>query len=163
MQRAAFPELQSRPRPSRHRRQDKPDRVLIGLKIATFLAACGLVGVIILLTVGGSQRPHPVAAQPKAPTGQTGDDAPRTTPTPTEHPPVVAPPALRTEVAEITKTQTTPKAPKPAPPAQPGNPGPQNLPVVGQPCPEPGMWSVTANYEPVFCYGNSPPRWRKVF
>lgn len=161
MQRAAFPELQGRPR-TRHRRQNKPDGVLIFLKFATLIVACGLVAVVILLT-GGTDGPRPVAAPPKASTGQTGDDAPGTsTMTPPSSVPVMAPPELRTEVAEITRVApaTTSKAPRPSP--TPQNP-PQNFAVVGHPCPDPGMWSVTANYEPVFCYGNSPPRWRKVF
>lgn len=162
MQRAAFPELQGRPLPSRHRRQDKPDRVLIGLKIATFVAACGLVGVVILLTAGGSDRPTQAAGVPKAPTGQSGDDAPRTSPTVSTPKAVVAPPALRTETTQITQAPAAPKPPRPAPTHVTAQPAP-NLPVVGQPCTEPGMWSVTANYEPVFCYGDAPPRWRRVF
>ena len=161
MQRAAFPELQGRPRPSRHRRQDKPDRVLIGLQIATFVAACGLVGVVILLAIGNSDKPVPAAATPRTPTGQSGDDAPRTIPTPSTPTAIVAPPALRTETTEITRVPpTTPKA-KPAPPAKPATS--PSLPRVGEPCAEPGMWSVTASYEPVFCYGDAPPRWRRVF
>src|SRR5262249_1904091 len=49
MQRAAFPELLGRPRPPSHRRPERSDRVLAGLKVATFVAAAGLLGVIILL------------------------------------------------------------------------------------------------------------------
>jgi hypothetical protein len=163
MQRAAFPELQGRPRPSRHRRQDKPDRVLIGLKIATFLAACGVIGVIVLLAVGGPGRPTPAAAPPKIVTGQLGDDAPQTIPTPTTPKVAIAPPALRTETTEFTQAPTTSRSPRPAPPASPVTPPAQGLPVVGEPCPAPGMWSMTANYEPVYCYGGTPPRWRRVF
>lgn len=162
MQRADFPELQGRPR-TRHRRQDKPDRVLILLKFATLVVACGLVAVVILIT-GGTDQPRPAAAPPRIPTGQTGDDAPRTTTTvpTTTAPPVIAPPALHTEVASITRAApatTSSKAPKPPNPQNP----PPNFAVIGHPCPEPGMWSVTADYQPAFCYGNSPPRWRKVF
>lgn len=166
MQRAAFPELRGRPRPSRHRRQEKPDRVLITLKIATFLAACGVIGVIVLLAVGGPDPAAPAAAPPKIVKGQLGDDAPQT-PSTSVTPNAVEPPALRTETAEITRTPTpTPTSTsstssKPKKTVEP-TPAP-GLPVVGEPCPEPGMWSVTANYEPVYCYGNSPPRWRRVF
>src|SRR6266536_3465646 len=103
MQRAAFPELQGRPRPPRHRRQDKPDRVLIGLKIATFFAACGVVGVIVLLAVGGPDNARPAAAPPKGVTGQLGDDAPRSIPTPTTPKLAIDPPALVTETTEITQ------------------------------------------------------------
>jgi hypothetical protein len=163
MQRAAFPELQGRQRPSRHRRQDRPDRVLIGLKIATFLAACGVLGVIVLLAGGGSDSASPVGAPPKIIKGQLGDDAPQTIPTPVTPKAVVAPPALRTETAEITRTPSASKTPKPPRTAPPTTAPAPSLPSVGDPCPEPGMWSVTANYEPVFCYGNAPPRWRRVF
>jgi len=162
MQRAAFPELQGRPRPSRHRRPDKPDRVLIALKIATFLAACGVIGVIVLLTVGGTGPAAPAAAPPKIVKGQVGDDAPRTIPTPETPAAVVAPPVLSTETTEITRSPTSSRTAPPARNAPPAAPAPR-LPVVGEPCPSPGMWSLTQNYEPVYCYGDAPPRWRRVF
>ena len=79
MQRADFPELQGRPHPSRHRRQEKPDRVLIALKAATFLAACGVIGVIVLLASGGAEPAAPAANPPKIVKGQLGDDAPQGT------------------------------------------------------------------------------------
>jgi hypothetical protein len=163
MQRAAFPELQGRPRPSRHRRQDKPDRVLIGLKIATFFAACGVVGVIVLLVGGGPDKAAPAATPPKGVTGQLGDDAPRPLPTPTTPKMAVEPPALRTETTEITQVPTTSKAPRQAPPAPAATTPTPGLPVVGEPCPTPGMWSMTANYEPVYCYGDGTPRWHRIF
>lgn len=161
MQRAAFPELQGRQRPSRHRRQGGPDRILIALKVATFAAACGVLGVIILLARGGAGPVSPAAAPPKIIKGQLGDDAPQTIPAPATPKAVVAPPALRTETAEITRTPTSSK--RPAPATQPPAPPAPSLPAVGQPCPQPGMWSVTPNYEPVFCTSDSPPRWRRVF
>ena len=164
MQRAAFPELQGRQRPPRHRRQDKPDRVLIGLKIATFFAACGVLGVIILLAGGGPDKPTPGrAAPPKIVTGQLGDDAPRPIATPTTPKIAVEPPALRTETTEITGAPTTSKTPRPAAAAPTSTSPAPGLPVIGEPCATPGTWSMTANYEPVYCYGDGPPRWRRVF
>jgi hypothetical protein len=161
MQRADFPELQGRQRPSGHQRPGKPDRVLIALKVATFMAACGVLGVIVLLALGGPGPASPAAAPPKIIKGQLGDDAPQTIPTPATPKAVVAPPALRTETAEITRTPTSSKLP--APTTQPPVPPAPSLPAVGQPCAQPGMWSVTPNFEPVFCSGDSPPRWRRVF
>ncbi len=162
MQRAAFPELQGQPRPPRHRRPAKPDRVLTGLKIATFVAACGVIGVLVLLATSGPSKPASRANPPKAGTGQVGDDAPRQQPTPTAEQPVVEPPALRTETAEIKGAPATSTAPRSAPHPT-TTPPRQQLPVVGEPCPQPGMWSMTREFEPVFCYGDAPPRWRRVF
>lgn len=163
MQRAAFPELQGRPRPPSHRRQAKPDRVLLGLKIATFVAACGVLAMMVLLVTGGPSNPASRANPPKAATGQVGDDAPRQQPAPTAEQPVAEPPALRTETAEIKGAPSTSKAPKPTsvPVTTPRRQQP--TPVVGEPCPQMGMWSMTENFEPVVCYGDSPPRWRRVF
>jgi hypothetical protein len=161
MQRAAFPELQGRPRPPRHRRPEKPDGVLRGLKIATFVAALGVLGVVVLLTTSSPSKPAARANPPKVVTGQVGDDAPRQQP-PTSVQPVVEPPALRTETAEITRVPTS-KPPTSTPSTKPPKPPKGRPPVVGEPCPQQGMWAMTDNFEPVVCYGDSPPRWRKVF
>ena len=163
MQRAAFPELQGRPRPSRHRRQDRPDRVLIGLKIATFVAACGLVGVIVLLMGGGSDVATSAAAPPKIGTGQSGDDAPRSTPTPVTPKAAIDPPALRTETGEITRAPTSSKHPRPTSTTPTTTAPAPRVPAVGEPCPEPGAWSMTPNFEPVYCPVDGTPRWHRVF
>lgn len=162
MQRAAFPELQGRPRPPRHRRPNKPDRVLRGLKIATFVAACGVLGVMVLLVTGDPSSPAP-RAHPKTGTAQAGDDAPRQQPAPPTGQPVVEPPALRTETAEIKGAAETPKPPTSTPTTKPSKRPRTRVPDVGEPCPQQGMWSMTENFEPVVCYGDSPPRWRRVF
>lgn len=149
---------------TRHRRQNKPDRVLIALKVATFLAAAGLVGLIILWASGSG--PDKAAPRPTSPTPvitQPGDDAPPTTTVTT-----IEPPALRTETSTIAlkPPPPPPNTPKPPPSTRPTEPPGINFPVVGQPCPEPGMWSVTSNYEPVVCASNPPgsqPRWIPVF
>ena len=162
MQRAAFPELQGRARPRRHRRAAKPDRVLVVLKIATAIAAAGLVGVIILLTGG-----HDTASSAKRPagsTGQSGDDA-TAEQTPSTQQLVIDPPALLTETASIAapRTTTESKPPKPAPPKPTQN---QGFAVVGQRCQNPGAFSVTSDYQPVVCMNdkpNGPDRWHPVF
>lgn len=163
MQRAAFPELQGRPRPPRHRRPDRPDRVLTGLKIATFVAACGVLAVMVLLFVGGPSHPAPRANPPRTGAAQVGDDAPSQQPTPTAEQPVVEPPALRTETAEIKGAPATSQSPTSTPTTKPPRKPRQSLPVVGEPCQQQGMWAMTENFEPVVCYGDSPARWRRVF
>jgi hypothetical protein len=151
---------------TRHRRQEKPDRVLVGLKIATVVAAAALVGLIIMWARGGGESGEatPRSTAPKPVITQPGDDAPTTT-----TPPRMEPPALRTETSTI--------ALKPPPPSSTSKPRPTTRPpqesgpgfafaVIGKPCPEPGVWSVTSNYEPVVCASNPPgrqPRWTPVF
>jgi hypothetical protein len=166
MQRAAFPELQGRPRPSRHQRPGRPDRVLIGLKIATFIAACGVLVVMVLLVSSGPSSPTPRANPPRTGTAQAGDDAPSQQSTPTAEQPVAEPPVLRTETAEIKGVPATTSRPSTStstPTTTPSRRPRPRLPVVGEPCPGAGMWSVTERFEPVVCYGDSSPRWRRVF
>lgn len=167
MQRAAFPELQGRPRPRRHRRQPQSDRVVVGLKIATALAFAGLVGVIVLWANVTSNVADPAPIRPRVPSGQF-DDAPATTTTtgPTVgH--LIQGPDLRTETANIvgTASPTTPpptssrgRHTRPPRTTQPGF----GLPEVGGACPAAGMYSFTRGFEPVVCQGN-PPVWRRVF
>jgi hypothetical protein len=169
MQRAAFPELQGRPPRPRHRRPQKPDRVLLGLKIATFLAAGGLIGIIVLLA--SSTLPNQVAVPAENPPtqGQSGDDAPRPVPTTSTEPLAIAPPALRTETARIDgRPAAPPTSRKAAPPPieQPARPPARTFPVIGEPCSPPGTWSVTREYQPVVCASTRPgekPRWYRVF
>jgi hypothetical protein len=150
---------------TRHRRQEKPDPVLRWLKIATVVAAAGLVGLTIVLASGaGSDEatPRPVPRKPAI--TQPSDDAPTTT-----TPPRIDPPALRTETSTIALKPPPPSStPKPRPTTRPprqSDPG-FDFAVVGKPCPEPGVWSVTSNYEPVVCASQPPgrqPRWTPVF
>lgn len=164
MQRAAFPELHGRPRPRRHRRQAEPDRVLIGLKIATFLAAAGLIGVIILLaSAGGNGAAGRVPAQQRI---GSGDDARPNEPAPTTPPTVIEPPAMRTETSYIAGTPPPPPPPPPKRPRPPTtSPDPQFA-VIGERCPQRGMFYFTKDRQPVMCYSptpNEPPTWRPVF
>lgn len=178
MQRAAFPELRGSERPRRHRRKDRPDRVLVGLKIATSLAAAGLVGVVVLLLVssGGDSREASVAP-PAVPTiipATPDDDAPGFQPNETTSLTVLDPPALRTETAEIA---ASPPPPPPPPPASTtSQPAPTTtrssrradfqFAVIGEHCGDPGAISVTEDYEPVMCARRSPrdrPRWVPMF
>ncbi|MCA1847018.1 MAG: hypothetical protein LC792_28265, partial [Actinobacteria bacterium] len=107
MQRAAFPELQGRPRPYRHQRPERPDRVLIGLKVATCVAAAGLLGVIVMLATAGGTAPaaRNSPAVPKI-VPSPGDDAPGAGPT-TTAPTQIDPPALQNDTAEIAGQPTT--------------------------------------------------------
>jgi hypothetical protein len=150
---------------SRHRRQSEPDRVLLGLKIATVVAAAGLIGLIIVVATGGgtevaSSRP----TSPKPPITRPGDDAPTTTPL------RLNPPELRTETSTIAIKPPPPSStPKSRPSTRPPSPAPGpgfTFAVVGEPCPEPGVWSVTSDYQPVVCARQSPGRqlrWTPVF
>jgi type IV secretory pathway VirB10-like protein len=153
MQRAAFPELQGRPRPPRHRRaSEKSDRVLPWLKAATVVAAAGLLGVVILLaTAGGGEST--ARRSPTVPTIIPGgsDDGSRpatTTPVPTMNPPV-----LLTETAEIAVTPppatTSSSQPRPTSP-QPRTPEFQFA-VIGEKCTPVGAFSVTRERQPVVC------------
>jgi hypothetical protein len=174
MQRAAFPELQGRPRPPRHRRPARPnqpnrsDRILIGLKVATFVAAAGLLGVIILLFTAGTN--DPVATQaPAIPkiVPSPGDDAPGTGPTTT--PTQIAPPDLQNETAEIAgrpAITSTNRPPKPSRTTNPPRSTGFNFAVIGGHCSNPGSFSVTREHQPVLCMRRSPvdePRWVPVF
>jgi hypothetical protein len=164
MQRVAFPELQGRPRPRRHRKQTKPDRVVVGLKVATALAAAGLLTVILLWANGTSDVADPAPVHPRVPSGQF-DDAPATTTTGPSVGHLIQGPDLRTETANIVGTAT------PAPPTtsrghhtKPPRTTPPGfgLPEVGATCPAAGMYSITEEFQPVVCQGN-PPVWRRVF
>jgi hypothetical protein len=171
MQRAAFPELQGRPRPRRHRRQAHRDRVLIGLKIATFLAAGGLIGVVILWAGNGDGgndlAKQQTPAVPKIVPSHPSDASPTTTPPPT----MINLPALRTGTSQIVAQPPPPPPPPPTsaptPPTQPPPPAPDPpFAVIGQPCPEPGMFYFTRDYQPAVCFSDppdAPPRWHPVF
>jgi hypothetical protein len=166
MQRAAFPELQGRPRPFRHRRPERPDRVLIGLKVATCVAAAGLLTVIVLLATAGGNTPaaRNSPAVPKI-VPSPGDDAPGSTTTTV--PAQIDPPELQNDTAEIagqpTTTNRPPKTSKTQrPPRQPGF----DFAVIGERCSNPGSFSVTREFQAVMCVRRSPtdePRWTPMF
>jgi hypothetical protein len=150
---------------SRHRRQSKPDRVLLGLKIATVVAAAGLVSLIIMVAAGGgTEVASPRPTSPDRPSTRPSDDAPA----PTR--PRLNPPELRTETTTIAIKPPPPSsAPKPRPTTRPPAPAPGPgfaFAVIGKPCPEPGTWSVTSDYRPVVCARRPPGgplRWTPVF
>lgn len=171
MQRVAFPELQGRPRPRRHRKQPQPDRVVLGLKIATFLAGVGLLGVIILLAGSGPDGPDrsaaPAPAQATGAPGPSGDDAyvPRqrqTTPAT-----VIDPPAVRTDSSKVASKPTpTSKPPATTTSKPPAGAGMTGFATIGERCDEPGAFSFTSAFEPVVCMSDSPsdpPRWHPMF
>ncbi len=153
---------------TRHRRQEKPDRLLVGLKIATVVAAAGLVGLTIMWASGGeSGEATPRPTSPKPAITQPSDDGPTTTTTTTPPSLRMDPPALRTETSTIAlQPPPASSTPKPRPTTRPPQePGP-GFAVIGKPCPEPGVWSVTSDYEPVICASNPPGRqlrWTPVF
>jgi hypothetical protein len=166
MQRAAFPELQGRPRPRRHRRKDKRDRVLTGLKLATFVAAAGLLGVLVLLATTGLQS-QSADRSPSVPKFTPGDDGPNYQPVPTTT--TIDPPALNTDSAAIVgqpTTTTTPRPPRTSSKPPQHQPPPIQFAVIGQRCNSPGAFSVTKDYQPVVCYRRFPgddPRWFPFF
>lgn len=165
MQRAAFPELQGATRPRRHRRSDRRDRVLTGLKIATFVAAAGLLGVIILLATTGIQD-NTADRSPSVPKFTPGDDGPKYQPVPTTT--TIDPPALNTDTAEIAghppvTTTTHPPKTTSKPPRRPPT---FDFAVIGAKCSNPGAFSVTKDYQPVVCFRRFPsddPRWYPFF
>jgi hypothetical protein len=168
MQRAALPEPHGRPRRRRHRRSPEPDRILLGLKIGTFLAAGGLIGVIILLATGESNVADraPTEQRIGAESRQPDDAPPPLTSRPAAPPTVLTPPTMRTQTANIAGPSSRPPEPAPAPPpAQRSEPAPE-VAVLGEPCPQVGTFALTRNREPVMCYppsGGGPSRWNRVF
>lgn len=167
MQRVSSPELQGRPRPRRHRRQPETDRVVVWLKVATALAAAGLLTVILVWANAGSEVADPAPAHPRVPSGGF-DDAPATTTTGPTIGHLIQGPELHTDTANIVGTATPTQAPpstsgrshhtRPPRTNQPGF----GVPQIGGPCPATGMYSITQDFQPVVCQGN-PPVWRRVF
>jgi hypothetical protein len=171
MQQVAPSEPHDGQRPRRHLKT-QPDRVVTVLKIATFLVGAGVIGLIILMATGWPNEVAgrvPVPPPPPA-SGSSGDDGkPGETRTTEPSPTMIAPPV---------RAETSLVAPKPAPPPPPSTPKPapptppiQQPPgftfaVIGQPCPEPGLFSLTSDYEPVACVAEPPsdqPRWQRMF
>jgi hypothetical protein len=164
----AFPELKRLPR---HRKPDELDPMLLGLKIATFLAACGLVAVIVLLVaLSGPNSKATPRHQVPGPTPSQPTNTPSAKPVPA----AFEPPAMRTEMTNISAEPPPPptrapkpSAPKPTPPPQPSPPpAPQpTYPVAGEPCSNPGTMSRTREGRRVLCASiprGSQPRWYLV-
>lgn len=127
----------------------RADRTLAVIKLGTFAVAVGLVGVIYLLSGGGESR-------------EAGRPAAAVSMVPTTTPVVVAPPVESTVTSEVVPTPAPPPAPveepvpppAPAPePPRPAEPPPRDprFAVEGEPCPRPGMYSMTERYQPVVC------------
>jgi hypothetical protein len=169
MQQVAHSEPDGGQRPRRRRRPTKPDRGVTVLKIATVLVGAGVIGLIILMASGW---PNEVAGRVPVPTpptsGPSGDDAkPYDSRTAEPSPTMIAPP-LRAETSLVAPKPAPPSTPKPAPTTTPPRQQPPGFTpaVIGQPCPEPGLFSLTSNYEPVVCWAEPPsdqPRWQRMF
>lgn len=171
MQRVKFPELQGRPR-RRHRKQPHTDRVVLGLKIATFVAAGGLLGVVVLLAGSGQtdRSAAPQATPPTSAPGTSGDDAYEPRQRQTDPPPVIAPPAVQTESSTVAPKPKPAATQAPKAPAQAAAPQAEavqsTVPTIGARCDRPGTFAITGSFQPVVCRGNSPtdpPRWHFPF
>lgn len=168
MQQVALSEPHGGQRPRRHRRPTKPDRVVVALKIATFLVGAGVIGLIILMATGW---PNEVAGRVPVPTEHatdpSGDDAEPYESRSAEPSPTMIAPPVRAETSLVAPKPAPPSTPKPAPTTPPARQQPGfTFAVIGQPCQEPGSFSVTSNYEPVVCWAEPPtdqPRWQRMF
>ncbi|HEU5470863.1 MAG TPA: hypothetical protein VFV67_09440 [Actinophytocola sp.] len=149
----------------RHRKKTEPDRVLLAIKTATFLAAAGLVTGIVLLVNAGAEPPAAANSGPAVPRispSPPADDAP---PSQSGVPTAIAAPTLNTETANI--VASPPPAP-PAPPASSAASRPSqprfDFAEIGDRCDDPGAFSVTRDYEPVVCarQQRGSPRWRAI-
>jgi hypothetical protein len=155
----------SRTPQGRHRRPKRSDRVVLGLKISTFLVAAGLIGMVVLLVTDGADNHSAAGRSPAIPkiTSSQSAGAPAA-PTETSSP-VIEAPEQQTLTEEIVATPPpTTTTPTSAPPSQP-SPPPVQFAVIGERCDNPGTFSVTREQEPVMCYRSSrgPSRWRRVF
>lgn len=173
MPRLAFEEPKGGPRPkrpSRHRREEKRDGVVLALKAATFAVVVALVGAVVLLLTSGEDEP--VTAAPDVPEIPTSSGPANVTPTTTPPPAAIVAPEVRSQTAVLTpapppapSTNPSPTASQPRPP-EPDRPGGRRFAVVGEPCEDRGSFAFTAEYEPVVCGGDRPSQplvWREMF
>ncbi|HET9142198.1 hypothetical protein [Actinophytocola sp.] len=161
MQRAA-----SRTANGRHRRPKQSDRVVLALKITTFVLLAGLVGMVVLLFTD-EPASRPAAGQsPAVPTitPSREGDRPSVAPTEPSVPPVIEEPEMQTRTADIVATPSTTTTTSAAPPPQPAPP-PIQYAVIGERCDDPGAFSITREQETVMCVRSSRGsfRWRQVF
>lgn len=162
MLRQRLPEGLRRPR---HRRRGQPDRVLLGLKLATVLAAGGLIGVLIVLANGMHEAAAPpltIAPVPSS-SAPTDDAGPSTLTRPTSG-----------DLAPVSAESSLP-ALRPAPPNEPRRTKPTtttrqaswpDLATVGERCHTPGTYAVTGSVQLVVCRSEpppDPPRWQPIF
>lgn len=127
-------------------RPTERDRRLVLIRLTTFAVAVAVLGGFALLSGTTREAGSPVAAV-----------TPTTTPS---RPSIVAPPVASTVTSEVvptpppvpatTTTTTTTPPPPPASTPPPTRREPRFA-VVGEPCPRPGRYSLTARYQPVVC------------
>lgn len=173
MPRLAFEEPKGRPRPKHHRREtaersreSKRDGVVLALKAATFVIVAGLIGAVVLLVTNSGGEEDTAGQSPAVPTIESsGRSAPPTTSPTTTPPTTLVPPVVRSETAQLVPVQppaSTPPSPTQPPPTSPDS----RFAVIGEPCEEPGTYSLTARYEPVICGSDQPsqpPTWHSMF
>jgi len=159
----------SRTPPGRHRRPKRSDRVVLGLKIATFLVVAGLVGVVLLVVTGGADN-HPAADRSPAIPKITPSRVPSSPAAPdeTSASPVIEAPELQTQTEVIVAAPPPPTVAPPSPPPPAPPPPPQqrlDFAVIGERCDDPGSFSITREQEPVMCVPSSrgSARWREMF
>ncbi|MDQ3576773.1 MAG: hypothetical protein M3443_04055 [Actinomycetota bacterium] len=143
-----------RPGRARHRKVAKRDHVLVGLQAGAFLAAGGLVGVLLLILGGG---PEPGNA-PRAEEQALSFTRPATPTSRTPSPAAVAPTSTAVGVKTlVTARGTITLSPPAASTSQPVTPGAA--------CEVDGQWSVTG-VRPVVCHSvtpGGPLRWQPVY
>lgn len=154
----------SEPR-ARHRKPEKRDGVLIGLKIGAFVVALGIVvGVVSVLS--DSPRTQPAGADPRKPVTTTTPSAtvqPRTLPAEpsvsTPPPPVASTVLAGPTASSVPTTTTTTTRPTKTKKPEPGSVS------VGEECDTPGAVAFVG-FRAVVCRSASPgepPRWHLVY
>jgi hypothetical protein len=166
MPRLAFEEPKGGPakkEPTKHRRETRPDGVVVVLKAATFAIVVALVGaVVLLLTAGGGDER--AAEGPDVPKISGSAPAPTTTTTPLA---AIIAPEVRSDMTEIVPTvpsTTQPTVPSTEPPPTGGQP--DQFVELGDRCETRGAYAFTRRYEPVVCERGGRGQqlvWRRLF
>ncbi|MGH3860206.1 hypothetical protein [Actinokineospora sp.] len=157
------PEPDRAPR-ARHRKPEKRDGVLLGLKIGAFVVALGIVaGVVSVMSDG--PRPQPAGADTRrpvttTPTTTTRQGSPRAESVVSLPPPPIASTVLAGPPASVVPTTTTTTGR----PTKTKKPAPDTV-TVGEECDTPGELAFVG-FRAVVCRSASPgepPRWHLVY
>ncbi|MBC6447792.1 hypothetical protein [Actinokineospora xionganensis] len=158
-----MPEPERTPR-ARHRKPEKRDGVLLGLKFGAFVVALGIVvGVVSVLS--DSPRPQPAGADPRRPATTTttttvDQGSPPAEPSVVQAAPPVASAVLAGPPASVVPTTTTTTGR----PTKTKKPAPGTV-TVGEQCDTPGELAFVG-FRAVVCRSagpGEPPRWHLVY
>lgn len=158
------PEKSEKKEPTKHRRESKPDGVVVVLKAATFAIVLALVGAVILLaTAGGDEQSAETPAVPEIKTSHL----PSTTTTTTPLAAIIAP-EVRSDTTEMVPTvqPTTQAPPVTTTDQRPPGRGEGRFVSVGDECDTRGAYAFTKRYEPVVCdsgRGSQQLTWQRMF